>query len=66
MKHLHRDDHVNWWHLIAHGIVFCTGMGIAAIVLRPYYPEIQERTDTADNALAHSLLFASSLAVWVH
>jgi hypothetical protein len=53
VKHLHRDDrddHVNWWHLIAHGIAFCAGVGIAAIILLPYYPQIQDRTDTAGDA----------------
>ena len=50
VKHLRRDDHVSWWHLIAHGIAFCAAMGIAAIILLPYYSKIQDRTDTAGDA----------------
>jgi hypothetical protein len=49
-EHLRRDDHVHWWHLIAHGIAFCAAMGVAAIILLPYYPKIQDRTDTAGDA----------------
>jgi hypothetical protein len=49
-RHLRRDDHVQWWHLIAHGVAFCAAMGIAAIILFPYYPKIQDRTDTASDA----------------
>ena len=35
---------------MAHGIAFCAAMGVAAIILLPYYPEIQDRTDTAGDA----------------
>ena len=49
-EHLRRDDHVRRWHLVAHGIAFCAAMGVAAIILRPYYPKIQDRTDTAGDA----------------
>ena len=49
-RHLRHDDHVRWWHLIAHGIAFCAAMGIAALILLPYYPKIQDRTDTAGDA----------------
>jgi hypothetical protein len=49
-EHHRRDYHVSWSHLIAHGIAFCAGMGIAAIILLPYYPKIQDRTDTAGDA----------------
>jgi hypothetical protein len=44
-RHLRRDD-----HSIAHGVAFCAAMGIAAIILFPYYPKIQDRTDTASDA----------------
>jgi len=36
--------------LTVHGIAFCAAMGVAAIILRPYYPKIQDRTDTAGDA----------------
>jgi hypothetical protein len=36
--------------LVAHGIAFCAAMGVAAIILLPYYPKIQDRTDTAGDA----------------
>jgi len=49
-EHHRRDEHVGWWHLIAHGIAFCAAMGISAIILLPYYPKIQDRTDTASDA----------------
>ena len=49
-EHFRRHDHVHWRHLIAHGIAFCAAMGIAAIILLPYYPKIQDRTDTASDA----------------
>jgi hypothetical protein len=32
-------DHVNWWHLLAHAIAFCTAAAIGAILLYPSYPE---------------------------
>jgi hypothetical protein len=44
------DDHVNWWHLIAHGIAFCAASIIAAIIFYPYYPKIRYQTDSASEA----------------
>jgi hypothetical protein len=49
-EHLRRDDHVRWWHLIAHGIAFRAAMGVAAIILFPYCPKIQDRSYTAGDA----------------
>ena len=46
----HPDDHVNWWHLIAHGVAFCAGSAIAAIVFYPCYPKFLDRTDSPSEA----------------
>jgi hypothetical protein len=46
----HGDDHVNWGHLIAHGIAFCAASVIAAIVFYPYYPKFRYQTDSASEA----------------
>jgi ABC-type Fe3+ transport system permease subunit len=43
-------DHVNWWHLLAHAIAFCTAAAIGAILLYPSYPEFQSRTATSSEA----------------
>jgi hypothetical protein len=40
-----------------HGVAFCAAMGIAAIILFPYYPQIQDRTDTAGDAFGAFLTF---------
>src|SRR5712691_9576279 len=46
----HRDDHVNWWHLITHGVAFCVAPTVAAIVLSPYYPKFRDQTESAEEA----------------
>jgi hypothetical protein len=46
----HQNEHVTWWHLIAHATAFGAATAIAALFLYPYYPKIQDRTDSADGA----------------
>jgi hypothetical protein len=47
----------HWCELITHGIAFCAGVAIAAIVFLPYYPEFEERTASASEAFGAFLTF---------
>ena len=49
-ERLRADDHVDWRHLIAHGVAFCAASAIAAIIFYPYYPRFQHQPDTASEA----------------
>jgi hypothetical protein len=46
----HHDRPETWWHLLAHAAAFAAATAIAALVLHPYYPKIQDRTDSAGDA----------------